>query len=114
MEQPSSGTVGFREVDREGKPVSPEPKAAEGAAWTSRSWPAVNPFIVALWLLALALIAGGVSVFLNSAMVAGPMGGGMPLSFLIFTLAPYAVFGGLVTIVCLLFWHALQWQRRLG
>jgi hypothetical protein len=43
-----------------------------------------------------------------------PSTAGMPASFLLFTLAPYAIFAGLAALICLLFWHALQWQRRRG
>lgn len=112
MEQGPAGAIGFREVDRDGNPVhetatgTPEGSGRESAF-------AVNPFIAILWLLATLLIGGGAWVFVNAnSMVGAYAGGGMPASFLIFTFAPYAIFAGLAAFICLLFWHAMQWQRR--
>lgn len=111
MEQASSG-VGFREVDREGNPVRPEPRTAGPEAWTTKSGPTLNPFIMALWLLAAALIGGGVGAFLYAMANQFSPNGQVPISFLVLTNAPYAIFLGIAALLCLLFWHALQWQRR--
>jgi hypothetical protein len=113
MEQPSTSAIVFREVDRDGNPVTGDhPLDAAGDAGRSNA-PAFNPFIAVLWLLTTLLIGGGAWIFLNADSMVGPSaGGGMPTSFLIFTFAPYALFAGLAALISLLFWHALQWQRR--
>ena len=112
MEQGPSGAIGFREVDRDGNPVIDDGRAA---AESSGGVLAVNPFIGALWLLTILLIGGGAWVFLNADSIMGPSpSGGMPVSFLAFTFAPYAIFAGLIALIGLLFWHALQWRRRHG
>jgi hypothetical protein len=110
MEQPA-GTIGFREVDRDGNPVVIEDHVAEDRRG---SWliAAVNPFIVALWVLAATLLGGGVWAFLNANVAIGPSSGSMPLSFVVFTFAPHAALSGVIAIIGLLFWHAHQWQRR--
>jgi hypothetical protein len=112
MEQGTAGAVGFREVDPDGNSVHSEAPAARENGYSEGSTFAINPFIAALWLLAAALIGGGAWVFLNANSMVGPSAGGMPTSFLVFTFAPYAIFAGLAALVCLLFWHAVQWQRR--
>ena len=112
MEQGTAGAVGFREVDPDGNPVRSEAPAEREDGYDGGSALTVNPFIAALWLLAAALIGGGAWVFLNANSMVGPSAGGMPTSFLVFTFAPYAIFAGLAALVCLLFWHAVQWQRR--
>jgi hypothetical protein len=111
MEQGREGTVGFREVDPDGNPVRSEAPAERLDGHGRGNAFAVNPFIAALWLLAAALIGGGAWVFLNANSMVGPSAGGMPTSFLVFTFAPYAIFAGLAALVCLMFWHAIQWQR---
>ena len=112
MEQGTAGAVGFREVDPDGNPARSEAPAEREDGYDGGSALAINPFIAALWLLAAALIGGGAWVFLNANSMVGPSAGGMPTSFLVFTFAPYAIFAGLAALVCLLFWHAVQWQRR--
>ena len=112
MEQGTAGAVGFREVDPDGNPVRSEAPAEREDGYDGGSALAINPFIAALWLLAAALIGGGAWVFLNANSMVGPSAGGMPTSFLVFTFAPYAIFAGLAALACLLFWHAMQWQRR--
>ncbi|MCU1567842.1 MAG: hypothetical protein JWQ56_2779 [Pseudarthrobacter sp.] len=112
MEQ-TAGMTGFREVDPDGNPVGPE----EGAAGAEdqpggRFFAAVNPFIVALWVLAATLLAGGVGAFLNANVAIGPSSGSTPLSFVVFTFAPHAALSGSIAITGLLFWHAHQWQRK--
>lgn len=67
MDQQQSGALGFREVDRDGNPVPPEVEGEEPAG-RLKSWPAPNPFIIALWLIAAGLIAGGLA-----ALIGGPM-----------------------------------------
>ena len=113
MEQPGSA-IEFREVDQDGNPVSGTVRSGPGEDFVSTPAPAVNPFIVVLWLLAILLIGGGTLIFLNANSMVGPTASGMPASFLMFTFAPYAIVAGLAAAICLLFWHAFQWQRRRG
>lgn len=110
MDQQQSGALGFREVDRDGNPVPPEPEGMEKAP----SWPAPNPFIVVLWMLAAALVAGGAAALLSGPVVTGPSSNGIPLAYIVYTFAPQVVVAGFATVVFLLFWHAWQWQRRRG
>ena len=112
MEQGQAGAIGFREVDRNGNAVSTEDSAVTAEEPGRQNAFAVNPFIAALWLLSALLIGGGAWVFVNANAMVGPSTGGMPTSFLVFTFAPYAIFAGLAALICLLLWHALQWQRR--
>ncbi|GKV74800.1 UNVERIFIED_CONTAM: hypothetical protein Q9R71_22915 [Actinomycetes bacterium ARC8] len=112
MEQGPAGAIGFREVDSGGNPIRSEATAVGDEDYGRGRSLAVNPFIAALWILTITLISGGAWVFLNANSMVGPSAGGMPTSFLVFTFAPYAIFAGLAALVCLLFWHALQWQRR--
>lgn len=111
MGQQSSG-IGFREVDPEGNPVEATLQAGSGESPPGGTATAVNPFIVVLWLLAILLIGGGVLIFVNANSLVGPSTSGMPASFLMLTFAPYAMAVGLAAAICLLFWHAFQWQRR--
>lgn len=113
MDQQPSGTVGFREVDREGNPVPAEPDRPEEAEPT-RPWSAPNPFIMILWILAAGLLAGGVSALMQGPSVMAPMRDGFSLAFVLFTFAPHLVLIGMATLVFLLFWHAWHWQRRRG
>lgn len=113
MEQPGSA-IEFREVDQDGNPVSGAARCGAGEAAGSGPVSAVNPFVVVLWLLAIVLIGGGTLIFLKANSMVGPTTSGMPASFLMFTFAPYAIIAGLAAAICLLFWHAFQWQRRRG
>jgi hypothetical protein len=111
MEQPGSA-IGFREVDQDGNPIAGAVRTGAGEDSSARPAPAVNPFIVVLWLLAILLIGGGALIFLNANSMVGLTTSGMPAPFLMFTFAPYAIVAGLAAAICLLFWHAFQWQRR--
>jgi len=111
MEQPA-GPVGFREVDQDGNPINGE--AQQAAADDSTRSFTINPFIVILWVLAALLLGGGLAAFLNANLALGPSTGAMPLAFVVFTLAPHAILGGVVAVIGLLLWHATQWQRRRG
>ena len=112
MEQ-AAGTIGFREVDQDGNPAGPGDGAAVAEDQPGGRIPAaVNPFIVALWVLAATLLGGGVWAFLNTNVAIGPSPASMPLSFVVFTFAPHAALSGIIAIIGLLFWHAHQWQRK--
>lgn len=114
MQQANGNQIRFREVDQEGNPAEPDTVThsqehdGRGAGRT-----AFNPFIVILWILAAALVAGGMWAFLNAASMMGPPSADtMALSFALINYAPWAVLSGTLTVMTLLFWHAAQWQRR--
>ena len=113
MDQQQAAVTGFREVDGNGRPVPPEPGPAEATQGTHRPWPAPNPFIIALWVLAAGLVAGG-----SAALLGNPMSMAMAdtatFQYFVFAFAPQGVTGGIAVILALLFWHAWQWQRRRG
>ncbi len=111
MEQQASW-FGFREVDADGQTVSSEAPSTAAEEPRNTGFFAVNPFIVVLWLLAALLVVGGVSAAFNVDLTTGPSSGGTPMPFVIFTLAPYAILGGVIAVVGLLLWHAHQWQHR--
>jgi len=123
MDQQQSAALGFREVDRDGKPVLPETEDSEPAG-PARSLRMPNPFIVVLWLLAAGLIAGGLNALLagptgmwtllRGPVAIGPISNGFSIDFVLFTFAPHLVLAGFAALIFLLFWHAWQWQRRRG
>jgi hypothetical protein len=114
VEQAEANQVGFRELDQDGKPTDPEapdgqdPARTKGAVRTG-----FNPFIAVLWILAATLEYGGIWVLTNAFSSAGPTSssGAVPLGFILINFAPQAVLTGTLAIICLLFWHAFQWQR---
>ena len=73
----------------------------------------INPYILVLWVIAAGLIVAGAAMIAKARdpFSSGP-GGSLPLSYLLVTLAPYALLGGALTCLALLFWHAVQWQKR--
>ncbi|MGN7149944.1 hypothetical protein ACTHQ6_13220 [Arthrobacter sp. SAFR-179] len=110
MEQ-QSAALGFREVDRDGNTVLP----ASDDTGTTRVGGhrfAPNPFIVVLWVMAAALIAGGVGTLLRGPVAIGPLSNGFSFDFVLFTFAPQLALTGFATAVFLLFWHAWHWQRH--
>jgi hypothetical protein len=113
MEQPARA-VGFREVDQDGNPITEEVHSAVADDSTGPRSFAFNPFIVILWLLAALLLGGGLAALLNANLALGPSSGAVPLAFVVFTLAPHAILGGVIAVIGLLLWHATQWQRRRG
>lgn len=114
MEQAEAEQVRFHEVDQDGNPADPEAASgghdADGTKGAGRT--GFNPFIVILWILAATLVVGGIWVFTN-AFSTGPTSssGAVPLGFILINFAPQAVLSGTLAIMCLLFWHAVQWQR---
>lgn len=117
MEQTEANRIGFREVDQDGQPFDPETAGrSQDMAGSSGGEPnrlRPNPFIIVLWVLALGLTIGSVWVQLNAFSYSGPMpgSGGPPLGFLLMNFAPQAALAGTLSIICLLFWHAMRWQR---
>ncbi len=101
-------------MDQDGNPVSEklQPAAVENSTGVGRF--GINPFIVVLWPMAAVLIGGGLAALLNANLALGPSSGEIPLAFMVFTLAPHAILGGIIAVIGLLLWHATQWQRRRG
>jgi hypothetical protein len=118
VEQAEANQIRFREVDQDGNPTDPEAimrpddQPDSGRGWSGRV--SVNPFIVVLWVLSIALAGGGIWLYTNAFLIPGPMSGSgaMPLAFVLMNFAPWAVLGGTLAAMALLFWHAAQWQRR--
>ncbi|TFD63286.1 hypothetical protein [Cryobacterium sp. Hh38] len=82
-----------------------------------------NPFIIALWILGPALIIGGMILQVRtitatyfSSGFAGSSSAEVPIEMvmqqLIYALAPAMISTGLLTVVGLLFAHALRWRSR--
>ena len=115
MEQAEANKVRFHEVDQDGRPTDPEAALgdhdADGTRGARRA--GFNPFIAILWILAAILVVGGIWVFTNAFSNTGPTSssGSVPLGFVLINFAPQAVLSGTLTIICLLFWHAMQWHR---
>ncbi|WP_426227244.1 hypothetical protein [Pseudarthrobacter sp. DSP2-3-2b1] len=115
MEQDAGNNIRFREVDQDGKPIEPASLELEESTDAGRpAWTSVNPFIVALWLVAAILLIGGVGVSANAASMMGPNPAVQPLAYILMSLAPWAVLAGLLNVLALLFWHAIEWQRKKG
>lgn len=106
--------LGFREIDEHGNtapavsPHAPEPADPE------RKRLSINPFIIALWVLDAGLAWFGLWAL---ATAAGAMMGPAPgesaqVNFMILSNAPYALLAALLITAALLFWHAVQWQKK--
>ena len=114
MEQAEANKVGFHELDQDGKSADPGAASgghdADGTKGAGRA--GFNPFIAILWILAAILVVGGIWVFTN-ALSTGPTSssGSAPWGFVLINFAPQAVLAGTLATICLLFWHAVQWQR---
>lgn len=113
VEQAETNQVRFRELDQQGQPADPEAASGgldpAGTGAAGRRW--FNPFIAILWILAAGLVFGGIWGFTNAFSGSTSSSGAVPLSFVLVTFAPFAALSGTLAIVCLLFWHAIQWQR---
>jgi hypothetical protein len=115
MEQDQGNHIRFREVDQDGKPIDQEALLhGEGVDAVSPSLTSVNPFIITLWLVAVILLAGGVWVSANAASMMGTTSGTPPLAYILLNFAPWAVLAGMLDALALLFWHAIEWQRKKG
>ncbi|UZX01613.1 hypothetical protein F8G81_02475 [Arthrobacter sp. CDRTa11] len=113
MEQTESNGIGFREVDQNGRAVDPETAGSTGTGAAPGSQAGnlrLNPFIIILWILAVGLNAAAVWGYVN-AFSQGPIPGNMgpQVAFFVLSFAPLA---GTLTVISLLFWHAVQWRRR--
>jgi hypothetical protein len=75
----------------------------------------VNPFIIALWVLDAALMVFGFWALSEAAAgMAGPtqFNTSPQLSFMLMSYTPYVLLCGVLLSAALLFWHAVQWQKK--
>ncbi|WP_159704267.1 hypothetical protein [Arthrobacter sp. 18067] len=109
--------IGFREIDEHGNAVQAVSPHVPETAGPERKRVPVNPFIIALWVLDAGLAWFGMWALTNaiSAMV-GPMpvqsAESAQVNFMMFSNAPYALLGAALITAGLLFWHAVQWQKK--
>ncbi|WP_045731187.1 hypothetical protein [Pseudarthrobacter chlorophenolicus] len=111
MNQPTASGINFREVDQDGESGVYAAPAEHELAGQKTRW-LFNPFIAVLWLLAALLVGAGISALSTMMFTAGPINGPGALPFLMMTFAPHTLIIGVVLILCLLFWHAWQWQKH--
>ncbi|UNK45879.1 hypothetical protein [Arthrobacter sulfonylureivorans] len=87
----------------------------EGAAAARRK---INPFLVALWALGIALSVfgawGSVAPTFIEMQATQTTTFGPPWYFVLYTLAPNVLIAGLITIAGVLVLHAVDWTRRHG
>lgn len=107
--------IGFREIDEHGNAMpAVSPHAPEPADPTQKR-ASPNPFIIALWVLDAGLLVFGFWALTEAAAaMAGPtqFNTSAQLSFMLMSYTPYVLLGGLLLAAALLFWHAVQWQRK--
>ncbi|MFF2314971.1 hypothetical protein ACFVTE_01735 [Arthrobacter sp. NPDC058097] len=109
-------------MDAQGNPAEYGPAAGQpglgqrqpGTPDFGQRRPAVNPLIVALWVLEAILLVSpfGVFTIAQESLNSGTEPQVMPVSYMWITFAPQILFAGLVGLLGLLFWHAAQWQRN--
>lgn len=107
--------IGFREIDEHGNAVPAVSPHVPQQPDPTRRRSAVNPFIVALWVLDAALTIFGLWAFSEAtAGMAGPtqFNTSPQLSFMLMSYTPYVLLGSLLLTAALLFWHAVQWQKK--
>jgi hypothetical protein len=81
-----------------------------------------NPFVLALWLLSVVLVGGGIWLFLGPGRADlgsspnDPDPGFIAFIQALYVICPAMITAGLGTVSGLLFWHAAAWnaRRRLG
>lgn len=107
-----SGSVEEQATDAAGQapltPLVPDASASE----TGR-----NPFIVALWFIGVAFVAGGVILQwqasvsgYNSSFSADEIPVEVIIQQLVWTITPTMISVGAMTLVALVFWHAVTWR----
>ncbi|BCW38718.1 hypothetical protein [Paenarthrobacter sp. Y-19] len=111
--------IGFREIDEHGNAVQAvSPHVPETAGPPPRRL-SVNPFIIALWVLDAGLLWVGIwAIATAAAALVGPApatyqsASTAQFTYMMLSNAPYALLGGVLLTAGLLFWHAIQWQKK--
>ncbi|MCZ9882129.1 hypothetical protein [Arthrobacter sp. B2a2-09] len=108
MDEAQAG-IEFREIDEHGNSLEHH----LGAVEVPQGRATVNPFIIGLWVLELALVIG-IMVIINEAMtpLAPTPGNTMPFPFILMNMTPHLLQAAALILATLLFWHAWQWQKR--
>ncbi|MGM7776347.1 hypothetical protein ACSVHC_10080 [Arthrobacter sp. KNU-44] len=104
----AQGRIEFREIDEHGHSLEHHVESPEAARRV-----AVNPFIIGLWVLELALVIA-IMVIINEAMapfIPSP-GNSMPFAYVLMNMTPQLLQAAALILATLLFWHAWQWQKR--
>lgn len=126
MEQEEANRISFHELDQNGNPLDPETATSvmdsSGREGRGSRRLSINPFVIILWVLVGIMVGGGVLVHMD---MMSPGGGAFgpdglsgpmtetPLILVLRNFAPFGVLAGLQGIIGLLFWHAVQWQRKM-
>ncbi|MGO4859312.1 hypothetical protein [Arthrobacter sp. 2MCAF14] len=104
----AQGRIEFREIDEHGHSLEHHVESPEAARRA-----ALNPFIIGLWVLELALVIA-IMVIINEAMTpfTPTPGNTMPFAYFLATMIPQLLLAAALILATLLFWHAWQWQKR--
>ncbi len=103
------GRIEFREIDEHGNALEHH----LGAVDVTQRRAAVNPFIIGLWVLEVALVIA-ITVIINEATTPfNPSPGNtMPFAYILMNMTPQLLQAAALLLATLLFWHAWQWQKR--
>ncbi|WP_253951570.1 hypothetical protein M1D51_20390 [Arthrobacter sp. R3-55] len=113
--------LGFREIDEHGNAVQAVSPHLPEPVEPTRKRAMVNPFIIALWVLDAGLAWLGLWALTTSvgAIVSSPefvqpaeSAESAQMKFIMLSNAPYVLLAALLITAGLLFWHAVQWQRK--
>ncbi|MEW1823782.1 hypothetical protein AB0323_23735 [Arthrobacter sp. NPDC080031] len=101
--------IEFREIDEHGNALEHH----LGPVEEPQRRAALNPFIIGLWVLEMAL-AIAIMVIINEAMTPfnSSLGNPMPIAYILSTMTPQLLQTAALILATLLFWHAWQWQKR--
>ncbi|UKA58954.1 hypothetical protein [Arthrobacter sp. FW306-2-2C-D06B] len=100
--------IEFREIDEHGNALEHHLENPEATTRAS-----VNPFIIGLWVLELALVIA-IMVIINEAMTpyTPSPGNTMPMAYVLTTMTTPLLQAAALILATLLFWHAWQWQKK--
>ncbi|MGJ3190550.1 hypothetical protein FQP90_18865 [Paenarthrobacter nitroguajacolicus] len=106
--------IGFREIDEHGNAVQAVSPHVPEPADQGRKRTAVNPFIVALWVMDVGVVWFCMWAFTSAESLMGPssMGSTAQVNFMILSTLPYGLLAAILLTAGLLFWHAVQWQKK--
>lgn len=106
--------IGFREIDEHGNAVQAVSPHVPEPLDRARKRPSINPFIVALWVVDVGVVWFCLWAFTSAETIMGPssMGSTAQVNFMILSTVPYGLLGAILLTAGLLFWHAVQWQKK--